>query len=77
LEKHINHYQIRYNTKHTGSLQWRVFENGVEHLVNHVYILAPVYDECSEEQGVMKYNIACDGFMIIKQNVAYITLDSQ
>lgn len=69
----MNHYQIRFNTKHCGSLCWRIFENDVEHLVDHLHIIAPVYDECTVEHGVTKYNIACDGYMEIKEGVAHIT----
>lgn len=70
----MNHYQIRFNTQACGSpLCWRVFENNIETLVEHVRITVPVYDECSkDENGVLKYNIACDGYMKIEDGIAYI-----
>jgi len=68
-----NHYNVRFNTKHgSTTLFWRVFENGVEHLVEHIQISVRLYDECSVEDGITKYNIACDGFMSIVDGTAYI-----
>ena len=70
----MNKYHIRFNTKHgdTG-LTWRVFENGKEYLVEHLRILVPINDEVTDEQGVAKWNICCEGTMTIKNGVAYIT----
>jgi hypothetical protein len=69
-----NHYHIRYNTKHGESdLVWRVFENGVEHLVKQIEILTPVYGESTIEHGIQKWNIACDGVMTITDGKAVIT----
>lgn len=66
-------YHIRYNTQHGESdLIWRIFENGVEHLVKQFYISVPVYGESTMENGIKKWNIACDGIMTIKNNSAFI-----
>ena len=68
-----NQYHIRYNTKHGDSdLVWRIFENGVEHLVKHFKITVPVYAENTIENGITKYNVACTGKMIIVDNIAFI-----
>jgi hypothetical protein len=68
-----NKYYIRYNTQHGESdLVWRVFENGVEHLVKAFYITSPMYGESTVEHGVQKWNVACEGLMKIVDNIAYI-----
>ena len=71
---YMNKYHIRFNTHHgdTG-LTWRVFENGKEHLVNHLRISVPVRDEITDENGVAKWNIQCEGTMTIKDGTAYIS----
>ena len=69
----MNKYLIRFNTKHNGSkLVWRVFENGVEHLVENIDIRVPVFTETSLEAGETKWNISCAGEMRIVNDVAYI-----
>jgi hypothetical protein len=65
---------IRYNTHHGESdLVWRVFEDGVEHLVKDFYITTPVKGANTIENGIQKWNVECQGQMIIKENIAYIT----
>jgi hypothetical protein len=69
----VNTYLIRFNHNHNESGQvWRVFENGQEHLVQHVKILAPVYDRVTVENGVEKWNLCCHGYMTIDNNTATI-----
>ncbi len=69
----MNSYHIRYNTKHDESgLVWRVFENGVEHLVEQIDIRVPVYGEKTTEFGIDKWNIACKGQMRIVDMTAII-----
>jgi hypothetical protein len=50
-----------------------VFENGKEHLVKHLRISVPVCDEITDENGVAKWNIQCEGTMTIKDGTAYIS----
>ena len=70
----MNKYYIRYNTKHGESdLVWRVFENGQEHLVKGFQILVPVYGESTLEHGIQKWNVACQGHMVIQDNIAIIS----
>ena len=58
----MNKYHIRYNTKHGESnLVWRIFENGKEILAKHLDIKVPIYDECTFEDGIQKWNICCVG----------------
>jgi hypothetical protein len=66
-------YHIRFNTKHGDSdLVWRVFEDGVEHLVKNIDIRVPVTGENTMENGVQKWNISCKGTMRIIDDIAYI-----
>lgn len=55
-------YHIRYNTKHGDSnLVWRIFEDGIESLAENIKIYTPVFSESTVENGIVKWNIACDG----------------
>jgi hypothetical protein len=49
-----------------------VFENGQEYLVEHVKILATVYDQVTVENSVEKWNLCCNGYMTIANNTATI-----
>ena len=70
----MNKYHIRYNTKHGDTdTVWRVFENGQEHLVKNFKVLVPMYGEATVENGVTKWNVACDGHMVIEDGVAIIS----
>ena len=69
----MNRYYIRYNTAHGETdLVWRVFENGVEHLVKNFEIRVPVRAESTMENGIQKWNVACEGHMRIVDGVAVI-----
>jgi hypothetical protein len=69
----VNKYHIRYNTHHGESdLVWRIFENGQEHLVKDFRIAAVMYGEKTIENGVVKYNVCCQGHMKIVDGVAFI-----
>ena len=69
----MNKYHIRFNTKHGDSdLVWRIFENDVEHLVKDFRINVPMFGESTTEFGVQKWNVACHGFMKIKDDIAII-----
>ena len=69
----MNQYYIRYNTNHGDSdLVWRIFENGVEHLVKEFYIEVPVFGKSTIEHGIQKWNVSCEGVMRIEDDIAYI-----
>jgi hypothetical protein len=70
----MNKYHIRFNHRHNNSGQvWRVFENGHEHLVEHLDIRVPLRDEVTIENNIEKWNVCCEGVMSIKNGVAYIS----
>jgi hypothetical protein len=52
---------------------WRIFENGQEHLVQNFQILVPMYGESTVENGIQKWNVACQGNMVIKDGIAIIS----
>ena len=53
-----------------------MFENGQEHLVEHVKILVPVHDQVTVENGVEKWNLCCQGYMTIADNTATIKVNT-
>jgi len=70
----MNKYHIRFNHEHNGNgLVWRVFENGVEHLVKHLNIQVPMSDAITYENDIEKFNVYCEGFLNIQSNTAIIT----
>jgi phosphopantetheine adenylyltransferase len=70
----MNKYHIRFNHQHNGSgLVWRVFENNVEHLVKHLDIRVPIRDNVTVENNVEKWNIYCEGYLELDNDVARIT----
>lgn len=72
--KYMNKYHIRFNHQHNGSGSvWRVFENGVEHLVEHLDIQVPIRDEVTVENSVEKWNVYCEGYLVIENKTARIT----
>lgn len=74
----MNKYHIRFNTKHNGSnLVWKIFENGVEHLAADVRVIGETFTERTEENGEIKWNVACHGYMTIDQETATATIMNQ
>jgi hypothetical protein len=70
-------YLIRFNTKHAGSpFVWRVLQNSNEFLVKGVRINVPTWDEQSMEGNETKWNIACEGFLTIENDIAYIEMNN-
>jgi hypothetical protein len=69
----MNTYHIRYNTAHGETdLVWRIFENGVEHLVKNFEARVPVRGESTLEHGIQKWNVTCQGHMRIVDGIAII-----
>lgn len=67
-------YHIRFNHQHENSNKvWRIFEDGIEHLVEHLDIQVPMRDEVTVENGIQKWNVYCEGYMTIENGTASIT----
>jgi hypothetical protein len=70
----MNKYHIRFNHQHNGSGKvWRVFENGTEHLVEHLDIQVPIRDDVTVESGIEKWNVYCEGYLALDNGTARIT----
>lgn len=66
-------YHLRYNTQHGETdLVWRIFEDGVEHLVRDFRITVPMQGSSTMENGTQKWNVECQGTMRIQDGIAYI-----
>ena len=54
-------------------LVWRIFENGTEFLVKNFVVTVPVYGTSTFENGIQKWNVACQGTMTIRDGIATIS----
>jgi len=73
-------YQVRYNTNSTDDkTSWRLICDGEEILVSDIYITAETHTtkDFVKELNEYKYHISCTGYLLIKDNVAYITTNEQ
>lgn len=69
-------YRIRYNTNSINDLdKWRVICDGVETLVSDIEITSKTYTtkDYMPDLNDYKYHITCNGYMTIKNNIAYIS----
>lgn len=69
-------FQIRFNTvSESEDDRWRLIEDGKETLVSNIVVNGHVYTtkDWLEEINDFKWHISCEGFCIIKNNVAYVT----
>ena len=66
-------YYIRFNTEHGNTdYHWRIFEDDQEILAKSLNIKVPVHDECTYENGIKKWNIACQGNLLMIDGKATI-----
>jgi len=56
---------IRYNSnREQGSLLfWRIFVNNIEHLASSFEATGTMFSAVSEEDGAIKHNVGCVGFI--------------
>lgn len=69
-------YHIRYNTHSENDFdRWRVICDGIETLVSNIEITSKTYTTKDYMPGLndYKYHISCNGYMTIKNNIAYIS----
>jgi hypothetical protein len=65
--------RIRFNKDHKSDIDvWRVFEDGVEHIVTAFALLVPANSDVTFERGEMKWNVLCRGELTIRDGVAYV-----
>jgi uncharacterized membrane protein len=68
-------FQIRFNTASTSEEdQWRLITDGRETLVSNVIVDGHTYTskDWIEEIQVYKWHVSCEGYLNIKNNIAYI-----
>jgi len=65
---------IRFNTKAEtdDKLVWRIFINGVEHLASGFEVEGYIYDQVSNENDILKFNIGCYGRVRWRGTKAFI-----
>ena len=76
MKTEIKKFQIRFNTVSTYDVdRWRLIEDGEEHLVSNIIINGHTYTtmDWMEDINDYKWHISCEGFVDIKNNVAYVT----
>jgi uncharacterized membrane protein len=76
MKTEIKKFQIRFNTVSTSDIdRWRLIEDGEEHLVSNIIINGHTYTtmDWMEDIKDYKWHISCEGFVDIKNNVAYVT----
>jgi len=73
-------YQIRYNTdSKDDSTSWRLISDGKEILVSNIFISSKTKTTKNfiTELNSFKYHINCTGNLEVRNNVAYITDESE
>lgn len=68
-------FQIRFNTVSTSEEdQWRLITDGRETLVSNVIVDGHTYTskDWIEEIQAYKWHVSCEGYLNIKNNIAYI-----
>ena len=76
MKTEIKKFQIRFNTVSTSDVdRWRLIEDGEEHLVSNIIINGHTYTtmDWMEDINDYKWHISCEGFVDIKNNIAYVT----
>jgi uncharacterized membrane protein len=70
-------YLIRYNTQSTDDHnRWRLLDGETEILVSDIIVDTKVQTSKDYIEGVGdKFHISCEGVLIIKNNIAYISRD--
>jgi uncharacterized membrane protein len=69
-------FQIRFNTlSKNDNDRWRLITDGEETLVSDIFIDGHTYTtkDWIEELNDYKWHVSCEGYIKIKNNVAYVT----
>jgi len=72
----IKKFQIRFNVHSTQENErWRLITDGSETLVSNIIIDGHTYTtmDWMEETQEYKWHISCEGELVIKNNIAYVT----
>jgi uncharacterized membrane protein len=76
MKETINKFQIRFNVNsQSENERWRLITDGKETLVSNIIINGHTYTtmDWMEEIQEYKWHISCEGDLVIKNNIAYVT----
>jgi uncharacterized membrane protein len=76
MKETINKFQIRFNVNsQSENERWRLITDGKETLVSNIIINGHTYTtmDWMEEIQEYKWHISCEGELVIKNNIAYVT----
>jgi uncharacterized membrane protein len=76
MKEQSKKYQIRFNTTSTSEDdRWRLIEDGKETLISDIVVNGHVFTtkDWIESTSEYKWHISCEGFCVVKNNVAYVT----
>ena len=76
MKEQSKKYQIRFNTASTSEDdRWRLIEDGKETLISDIVVNGHVFTtkDWIESTSEYKWHISCEGFCVVKNNVAYVT----
>ena len=75
MKEKIRKFQIRFNVKSTSEKdRWRLITDGEEQLVSNIIIDGHTYTtmDWMEEINDYKWHVSCEGYLTVKDDVAYV-----
>lgn len=75
MKEKIKKFQIRFNVNSTSEKdRWRLITDGDEQLVSNIIIDGHTYTtmDWMEELSEYKWHVSCEGYLTIKDDVAYV-----
>jgi len=75
MKEQTKKFQIRFNVNSTSEKdRWRLITDGDERLVSNIIIDGHTYTtmDWMEELGEYKWHVSCEGYLTIKDDVAYV-----
>lgn len=75
MKEKIKKFQIRFNVNSTSETdRWRLLTDGNETLVSNIIIDGHTYTtmDWMQDLGQYKWHISCEGYLTIRNNIAYV-----
>lgn len=75
MKEKIRKFQIRFNVKSTSEKdRWRLITDGEEQLVSNIIIDGHTYTtmDWMEEINDYKWHVSCEGYLTVRDDVAYV-----
>jgi uncharacterized membrane protein len=76
MKEKIKKFQIRFNVhSQSENERWRLITDGQETLVSNIIINGHTYTTMDWMDEIQKYkwHVSCEGFVEVKNNIAYVT----